>query len=42
MAQLAEHLTLDFDSDHDLDSDHDFRIVRLSATLGSVLSRESA
>ena len=42
MAQLAEHLTLDFDSDHDLDSGHDLRIVRLSPTLGSVLSRESA
>jgi len=36
VAQLVEHLTLDFSSDHDL------RVLRWSPTVGSALSRESA
>jgi len=36
MAQLVKHLTLDFNSDHDL------RVLRSSPRAGFMLSRESA
>ena len=41
MAQLVEHLTLDFSSGHDFGSDRDFTVVRSSPMLGSVLTEQS-